>query len=156
MNLSDLFEYRDGDLYWKIKRSSATKLDKPAGYMSCGGYRSVEIKEVGQLKVHRIIWELHHGPIPEGLEIDHINRIRDDNRIENLRLCDHAQNAWNRVHHAKNKYPGVQFIEKSKKYRARINYYGKKLHIGYFDTLEEASDAYKKKQQELHGEFAYD
>ena len=43
-------------------------------------------------KVHRIVWELHHGPIPPNLEIDHINGVKDDNRIENLRAVSHQRN----------------------------------------------------------------
>lgn len=43
-------------------------------------------------KVHRIIWKLHHGDIPRGYEIDHINMDKSDNRIENLRLLTHRNN----------------------------------------------------------------
>ncbi|WP_436868476.1 HNH endonuclease signature motif containing protein, partial [Enterobacter hormaechei] len=42
-----------------------------------------------------MIWEMHNGPIPQNMEIDHINRIKLDNRLENLRLATRRQNACN-------------------------------------------------------------
>ena len=47
--------------------------------------------------VHRIVWETFNGEIPEGMEIDHINTIRDDNRLENLRLVTHKENCNNPI-----------------------------------------------------------
>lgn len=43
-------------------------------------------------KVHRIVWEVHNGPIPAGMEIDHIDMDKTNNHISNLRLVTHAEN----------------------------------------------------------------
>lgn len=65
------------------------------------GYLTVSLKTVeGQFlffKYHRVIWYYFNGEIPEGMEIDHINGIRDDNRLENLRLVTHTENVNNPI-----------------------------------------------------------
>ena len=150
MDWGILFEYRNGDPYWKIKRSSQTKLDQPAGFYDDAGYRLVKIKEVGIKKVHRIIWEMFNGPIPDGMEIDHINRIRDDNRIENLRLVNKSLNAFNADRRKSNRYTGVHFNKLVNKFQVRISFEKKRYHVGYFITEEEAVEAYNNKKKELH------
>lgn len=77
---------------------------------------------------HRIIWELHHGPIPEGMQIDHINGNGLDNRPENLRLATRTQNMYNRKANSgtKNGLPkGI--IMNYGKYTARVSVNGKRL-----------------------------
>jgi len=51
------------------------------------GYRKVH-----EGLVHRLVWETFNGEIPKGYEIDHINAVRDDNRLENLQLLSHLDN----------------------------------------------------------------
>jgi len=76
--------------------------------------------------------------------IDHYNRKRDDNRIENLHVATNQQNQFNR--NAK----GCSWNKNAGKWRAQIMLDGKKIHIGYFDTEEDARNAYIKKKLELH------
>ena len=156
MDWSELFEYRDGQIFWKVSRTNRIKVGDRAGCLQHPGYRSISLGVKRKVLEHRIIWEMHHGPIPDGLWIDHINRIRDDNRIENLRLCDKAESTWNRVlPDNKSGLPrGVNLFRKNGTYVARISYRNKRYCLGYFKTIEEASAAYNKKQKELHGEFA--
>jgi hypothetical protein len=89
---------------------------------------------------------------PEGKLVDHINRDKLDNRKFNLRVCDSRENNRNRKQ-TKGKYKGVYRSENG--WIAQITAGEKRLHIGSFDTEEEAALAYNEKAVELHGEFAF-
>lgn len=101
-----------------------------------------------EVRLHRIIAEA-----PPGVLVDHRNGNTLDNRRENLRWCTNSQNAQNRSdgHKGIAGYRGVT-IERNR-FRAKIKVGGQSIHIGYFDTPEEASEAYEKKAKELFGEF---
>lgn len=87
-------------------------------------------------------------------EIDHINGNALDNRRENLRIATRSQNAMNTRMYANNK-TGFRGVRRTKnKYEASITSDGKRYPLGFFDTAEEAHEAYKAKAKELHGEFA--
>lgn len=107
---------------------------------------------------HRVIWELHNGPIPEGMQIDHINHIRSDNRIENLRLVTAKENGRNKKLNALNTSgcTGVQFNKEINKWLARIVVGGKVKTIGYYETFDDAKEArlarqFKEKFHQNHG-----
>lgn len=89
---------------------------------------------------------------------DHINMNKLDNRLANLRPCDHSINALNTAKKkpvaATSKYRGVSFDRESKKYRAAIQYKGKKYHVGRFTHEYEAAKAYNELAKKLHGKLA--
>lgn len=87
---------------------------------------------------------------PKGYVVDHKNRIKEDNRLCNLRIANYCQNNANHTSH--NKYVGVR--KRGKRYLAEIRYNGKTVNIGTFDTKLEAAIAYDKKKVEIHGEYA--
>jgi len=99
--------------------------------------------------MHRIIWEMHNGPITEG-EIDHINGNKLDNRLENLRLVTRQQNQANRkVQKHSSRFKGVSWDEyrrsqTGKKWNAHIKANKVQDNLGYFDTEEEAAREYDK------------
>jgi hypothetical protein len=64
---------------------------REVGYTNGYGYRVLQIKGKFHF-VHRMVWESVHGPIPEGMVINHINGVKSDNRIENLEVCTHSEN----------------------------------------------------------------
>ena len=103
-------------------------------------------------KLHRIAWSWFNGPIPEGMQIDHINGVRDDNRITNLRLVTKGQNAMNRrsQNNSKSGFSGVMWYPRYSKWVARI----RNTHIGYFATKEEAMEARVSKEALLYKDFA--
>ena len=93
------------------------------------------------LQAHRVAWELTFGKIPEGMQIDHINGNRSDNRITNLRLVTQIGNSRNMKMLSTNTsgVTGVTLGKKMKKWRARISgSNGQRIHLGYFHTKEEA------------------
>lgn len=95
MDYNELFEYREGSLYNKVRRGARAIIGQKVGTKHHTGY--IAIIHKGKFKLgHRVIWEMLKGDIPDGLEIDHINRIRDDNRIENLRLVTRLENMHNK------------------------------------------------------------
>ena len=104
-------------------------------------------------QAHRIVWQLHNGQIPDGLQIDHINGIKDDNRIENLRLDVNKENPQNISEPQCNNtsgYLGVSWNEREKKWRAQIMVKGKRKYLGLYDTKEEAYEAYLAAKRDLH------
>ena len=88
--------------------------------------------------------------------IDHIDNSRTNNIIENLRWATRSENSHNRTKQCNNTsgYKGVNFHKRKQKYQASIRLNGKCIHLGYYKSAEEASEAYKNKAIELHKEFA--
>lgn len=92
--LKELFDYHDdGYLIWKIKAANNVKPSRIAGSLNDAGYRRITI-DGHDFKAHRLIYLWHHGTLPKML--DHIDGIRQNNRINNLRGCTHEQNMANR------------------------------------------------------------
>ena len=98
---------------------------------------------------------MHHGPIPDGMDLDHINGIRNDNRIENLRIATRAENLWNKS----GKVEGVKGIYRDKRRKkrpwlARIGVNGVTFSLGAYKTQEEAQEAYRIAAEKFHRAFA--
>lgn len=100
MHIMDRTELRNGMLFWSAD-SGNKAAGKPVGTIHRDGYITVCVKPKGykskHIKLHRLIWWLHNGPVPDHLEVDHINGIRSDNRIENLQLLTFQENLDKRV-----------------------------------------------------------
>lgn len=150
------FDYKDGQLYWKIKKSRNTTIGEIAGTLSKRDNRYKVICDGKQYLVHRVIFLIHHGYLSE--EIDHINGNPMDNRIENLRATTKAQNQWNRKvsHNCKSKVKGVHWHKQHKKWYARITVNKKRIDVGLFETLDEAAIAISNARVEYHGQYRRD
>lgn len=121
---------------------------KEAGRITVSGYRVIKI-EGRAFHSSRLAWLYVHGRWPSD-RIDHINGIRTDNRINNLRECTHAENCRNRKAIGR----GMKGVQKQcKRWAARIKLDGKLIHLGTFDTEIEAHEAYCVAARKHFGEF---
>lgn len=86
------------------------------------------------------------------ISIDHINQVRDDNRIQNLREVSRSENQQNRGMSKNNNsgFKGISWHKKSNKWQAQIHFQGKRQHLGLFHTPEEASAAYQAAAEKFH------
>lgn len=117
--------------------------NKPVGHKpACDGYGQVRVGD-SMYKTHRIIWLWCKGSWPK-FEIDHIDKNKMNNRIENLEDVEHKRNQQNREIQSNNTsgYSGVSFHKPAGKYVARIKNSGELTHLGLFNTPEEAFLAY--------------
>lgn len=126
---------------------------KPVGYLNAKGYISIRVDK-RQYLAHRLAWLYVHGVMPKSL--DHINRARADNRIENLRLATHGENQRNRWIGRLNTsgLKGVYWHSTQGNWQSQIHFNGRSYHLGTFQTKDAAFEAYKAAAQRLHGEFA--
>lgn len=150
MKWHDLFSYdaETGALRNKVKRNSRAKEGDRVGSVNDSGYLVTRIKGK-PVRVHRIIWEMHFGAIDAGLEIDHINRVRSDNRIENLRLASrHEQNLNLGPRRSASNVTGVVFNKKDQRWQAQIGFKGKHIYLGQFVDKEAAVAARKSAEHE--------
>ena len=149
MKLSDYFYYDPSApscLRNKVSRSSARK-DMVQGTLGNRGYWQVRL--LGERFVqHRIIWELHFGPIPEGMVIDHIDRDKSNNRIENLRCTSQSYNMTNQPQRNSSGLKGVYQNQSSGKYQVR----SLKDHK-YLKTVETITEQLQLQDKDLQERF---
>lgn len=159
----ELFVYDNGQLRWKADRyvvlkSGNTflcaKAGEPAGTPHAAGYWAVRLR--GRLHLaHRVVWLMHYGSWPRQ-HIDHINGVKTDNRVTNLRQCNDSQNGMNRGAQANSKFgiKGVSWSERDQRWVARIMADGKYKSLGNFHHMEDAAAARAAASAVYHGEFA--
>jgi len=139
-----------------------------AEWLSCYRWRAMRIRhtwyatratERGGRKrtiyLHRAVYERHHGPIPAGRHIDHIDGNGLNNLPSNLRAATNAQNLMNaRPRRGSSRYKGVDWHKASRSWRARIHPAEGEVVLGYFDNEPEAAQAYNEAARQFYGAFA--
>lgn len=152
MRLKELLDYdpETGMFTWKISnRNSPIKIGSEAGTLDSGGYCQIKIDGT-HYKAHRLAWLYVHNNWPK-YQIDHINGIRADNRLANLRAATSSENSQNQRCANKDSKTGLLGIyPHGKKYVAQIRLNGKTHRLGIFQTPEEAHEVYLKAKRELH------
>ncbi len=130
-----------GELYWRVPRRNRVMGIRAGGVK--GRYRYITIDGVNYLE-HRVIWTMVHGGIPSDKEIDHIDRDRYNNRLENLRLVTRRENISNSGVAGSNcsQYPGVTKSKSPGKWVAGLHINSNRVNIGTYTTEEEAYNAY--------------
>lgn len=121
-----------------------TGKQRVAGTRDAYGY--VCVRHNGKTrKAHRVIYEHVHGPLPAYMQIDHINGVRTDNRISNLRAVTNMHNCQNRHKATKLSATGVKGVcwnVRLQKYVAQISAAGHVYHLGVFTDIAEAAEMY--------------
>lgn len=113
------------------------------GVLTFGGKR---------LYAHRVAYELAHGPIPDGMDIDHTCHETLCVNAAHTRLATRKQNSENLKGAHSNSYTavrGVTFDTDRQQYRARVKHNYREIHVGRFDTLAEAEEAVKAARRDL-------
>lgn len=157
--LKELIHYdqETGIFTWKHRSGRGGGFSgRKATCLKDGGYVVIRV-DYRLYKAHRLAWLYVYGRWPEKI-IDHINRNKSDNRICNLRECNHSQNCINgkRLINNQSGHRGVTYKnEKHRKrqWKASIIKDGKSIHLGYFMTKEEAVIARAEANIRLFGEF---
>jgi hypothetical protein len=149
--LHEVVEYNPntGIFIWKKSIAKIIKIGNIAGSKRKDGYLCFQIDKKMYL-AHRLAWFYVYGYFPKLL--DHINQIRHDNRIINLREATKSENGQNRPQQKNNTsgIKGVHWAKREKKWLSFINLNGKMKHLGYFIDINDAINARKTAEIKLH------
>lgn len=146
------YSEQSGQFIWLDNKNNRVKKGDVAGHIDDHGYRRICIEGV-EYRAHRLAWLYIFGVMPE--MIDHVNGIRTDNRLSNLRECTSSQNAINRKIQSNNKSgtTGVSWNKKESKWKAYAKIKGKIINLGTYMGKEEAINARLKFCENKYGEF---
>ena len=149
--LKELLHYNPdtGVFTWLVYRAPLARAGDIAGTHDSHGHRQIRVQRK-LYGAHRLAWFYAQGEWPK-FDIDHMNRIKDDNRIANLRDVSTTLNCQNAVEarsNSKSKLLGVHRTRYS--FIAQIAVNGKKQHLGSFKTADAAHAAYVEAKRELH------
>lgn len=142
--------YKTGDIWRLYYKNGQTKLKNPYwikyNSIDVRGYYGARIN-YKQYKSHRIVAMVYKGLdiFDSTKEVDHIDGIRTNNNIENLRIVTSQQNAWNNT-----KAKGYYWNKRMQKWHTQLRVNNKLIHIGYFDKEEESREKYLKAKEKYH------
>lgn len=151
--IHDVFEYRDGGLYWRIKPSQNVAVGSKAGHVAKKGYRIIFYKRKPYCE-HVLIFTMFYGYRPE--QVDHMDGNILNNDITNLRAATRCQNQYNAKLN-KRSASGVKNVSwhiPSNKWAVRVSYQKKRLNLGVFDSLELAELVAIEARNKYHGVYA--
>jgi hypothetical protein len=154
--IKELFEYRDGFLYWKVDRVANKVKGEKAGYVNekKTGARHVLTVNRKLYYLSRLIFLWHHGELPD--VVDHEDRNKLNNRIENLRKATSIENGKNKTarKNSSSIYLGVTRRKARNSWEASIEVNGKGIYLGQFKKEYQAALAYNREAVRHHKEFA--
>lgn len=144
-----------GEFWRLVKTSNNAIMDRPMGSLDAYGYLIAQINSIKNIKLHRLVWFYMTGEWPKE-EIDHKNRIKTDNRLENLRLASRSQNEGNtkKAENQTSRFKGVSFAKREQRWYARLHTTEKVLSLGYFNSERDAGIVYNEAAKKYFGEFA--
>lgn len=132
------YDEKTGNFTRRVVSSNRTKLGQVAGGMSSDGYWSICVCNERH-RAHRLAWLYVYGEFPK-TDLDHVNRVKTDNRIKNLRESTKKINAINTnlAENNKSSVKGIHFSKMHKKWNAQIKTNGKSRSLGFFNDFLEA------------------
>ena len=128
------------------------ELRRNVGTLDATGYLRINV-DGKAAHVHRLVYQNSYGKIPKGFDVDHVNGIRSDNKIDNLRLVTRSQNMQNMRRPktgSSSGIKGVSFCNITKRWRAQITHNYKMHFLGSFDSKEDAGEFYSLAASMLH------
>jgi hypothetical protein len=151
------YDPETGHIWW-TKRGLARQFDKPVGTLTKDGYiclRLISDSVSRQCANHRVAWFLYYGVWPKD-QIDHINNIRTDNRVVNLREASQKENNGNmkKRRNCSSNYKGIYWDNSCNKWICTITIDYSRKYLGSYHNEEEAALAYNKAALEYFGEYA--
>lgn len=152
--LRDLLSYDQttGEFRWSVRTSNRISIGNVAGNPLSTGYLQICI-DGHTHTAHRLAWFYVHGVWPSG-QIDHLDGVRTNNAISNLRDVPVTVNRQNLRHPKSNNksssYLGVTFSRRRQKWVAQIVVDGRHIHIGSFQDEQTAAKAYVSAKRRLH------
>ena len=150
------YDPETGDVVWLVKRCGRVRLGYPVRKPDKYGYYNITLDRLPH-RLHNVIWALYYGEWPPaGMEVDHINLCKTDNRITNLRLATKSQQRGNTAKEANtsSQYKGVCWEKSRGLWRSAIMVNGKSIFLGRFLDEYEAHLAYRQAADKYFGEFA--
>lgn len=156
LQLTEKISYnKETGVFTRAKSCRGSKYGKVLGSKTKNGYLTLSF-DSKLYYAHRLAWFYVYKKFPEGM-IDHINGVKTDNRIENLRDVSSFENLQNSKIHKDNKsgYKGVWWNKKDKAWRVQIFVKGKRINLGAHKNVEDAGKAYMEasKIYQTHGIF---
>lgn len=147
--LQEILKYspESGEFRWVCPRLDALSRQR-AGFETSSGYWAINISKI-RFFAHRLAWLYVHGKWPDG-DIDHLNGDKLDNRLSNLRDVPRRTNSENQREGRRGGLLGTAFHKSSGKWRAVIGVNYTQRTLGYFDTAEQAHEAYKAEKRKVH------
>ena len=151
----ELYDYKDGELYWKINTDGKRPIGSKAGgdRLNSDGRKSVSVYGK-RYPASRVIFLHQHGYLP--FMVDHINGIKTDNRIENLRPATYPENNRNARIRLDNSSgcKNVSWAKDRKKWSVAIRVNRKRKYLGCYDDLELADLVAHEARDKYHKDFA--
>ena len=148
--LKALFDYdpATGNLIRKTRTANSVQVGDVAGSKNSDGYIQISIDSKPHM-AHRLVWIWHGKELPQF--INHINRDKVDNRIENLRPATRSENMHNKdtSKRSASGHRGVMWYAPTKEWLARLMVDGQSYDLGKYPTAKEASEAYEQTKQEF-------
>ena len=155
--LREVLEYspESGIFVWKIRVSNRIRIGDTAGHRQHIGYIHIAIDNKTYY-AHRLAFLYMEGYFPEN-DVDHLDGVRNNNRWKNLRHASRSCNLQNTKLRpiSTSGFMGVSWSKYAKKWHARICIHRKRIHLGYYDTAEEAAIA-RCKFEDQHPDWTCD